>query len=46
MTLLNIFTHGIVLGWLMLKTDSLWGAVLYHAAMDLWLFIGPVNIFG
>lgn len=42
-TLLNIFTHGLVLGWLMLKTDSLWAAVLYHCAMDLWLFVGPLG---
>ena len=42
-TLLNIVTHGVVLGWLMLKTDSLWGAVLYHCAMDLWLFVGPLG---
>jgi membrane protease YdiL (CAAX protease family) len=42
-TLLNITTHGLVLGWLMLKTDSLWAAVLYHCAMDLWLFVGPLG---
>jgi membrane protease YdiL (CAAX protease family) len=41
--LLNLLTHGLVLGWLIYKTDSLWGAVLYHLAMDLWLFIGPLG---
>lgn len=40
---LNVFTHGLVLGWLIFKTDSLWAAVLYHLAMDYWLFIGPLG---
>lgn len=42
--LLNTFTHALVLGYLILKTDTLWGAALYHAAMDLWLFIGPLGL--
>lgn len=42
--LVNTFTHALVLGYLILKTDTLWGAVLYHAAMDLWLFIGPLGL--
>ncbi len=40
----NTFTHALVLGYLILKTDTLWGAALYHAAMDLWLFIGPIGL--
>ena len=40
---LNVFTHGLVLGWLIFKTDSLWAAALYHLAMDWWLFIGPLG---
>ncbi len=42
--LINTFTHALVIGYLILKTDTLWGAVLYHMAMDLWLFIGPVGL--
>jgi membrane protease YdiL (CAAX protease family) len=42
--LINTLTHALVLGFLILKTDTLWGAVLYHAAMDLWLFIGPTTL--
>jgi membrane protease YdiL (CAAX protease family) len=33
------FTMGLACGYLILKTDSLWGAVLIHAAADLFLFI-------
>ena len=40
---LNVFTHGLVLGWLIFKTDSLWASVTYHLAMDYWLFIGPLG---
>jgi membrane protease YdiL (CAAX protease family) len=32
---------GMVNGWVMLKTDSLWGSVLFHAGYDL-LVIIPV----
>ncbi len=42
--LINTFTHALVLGYLILKTDTLWGAVLYHMAMDIWLFIGPLSL--
>lgn len=42
--LINTFTHALVLGYLILKTNTLWGAALYHAAMDLWLFIGPLGL--
>jgi hypothetical protein len=31
----------LVNGWLMLKTDSMWGSVLFHAGYDL-LVIIPV----
>lgn len=42
--LINTFTHAIVLGYLIHKTDNLWGAALYHMAMDLWLFVGPTTL--
>jgi hypothetical protein len=29
----------VVLGYLIHTTDNLWGAALYHMAMDLWLFV-------
>lgn len=37
--LVYAFTMGLACGYLTLKTDSLWGAVLIHAAADLFLFI-------
>jgi membrane protease YdiL (CAAX protease family) len=37
--LVYAFTMGLACGYLILKTDSLWGAVLIHAAADLFLFI-------
>jgi membrane protease YdiL (CAAX protease family) len=40
----NTFTHALVLGYLILKTDTLWGAALYHMAMDLWLFIATLTL--
>jgi membrane protease YdiL (CAAX protease family) len=42
--LINTFTHALVLGYLIHKTDNLWGAALYHMAMDLWLFVGPTTL--
>jgi membrane protease YdiL (CAAX protease family) len=36
-----VVTLGLVNGWLMLKTDSIWGSVLFHAGYDL-LVIIPV----
>jgi membrane protease YdiL (CAAX protease family) len=33
------FTLGLACGYLIMKTDSLWGAVLIHTAADLFLFI-------
>jgi membrane protease YdiL (CAAX protease family) len=36
---LNTLTLGLACGYLMMKSDSLWGAVLIHAAADLFLFI-------
>jgi membrane protease YdiL (CAAX protease family) len=36
---INTFTLGLALGILTLKTNSLWGAILMHAAADLFLFI-------
>jgi membrane protease YdiL (CAAX protease family) len=32
-------TMGLACGYLMMKTDNIWGAVLIHAAADLFLFI-------
>ena len=37
--LINTFTLGLACGILMLKTDSIWGAVMVHGAADLFLFI-------
>jgi len=37
--LLNTLSLGLACGYLMMKTDSIWGAVLIHAASDLFLFI-------
>jgi membrane protease YdiL (CAAX protease family) len=36
-----VFSLGLVNGWVMLKTGSLWGSVLFHAGYDL-LVIIPV----
>ena len=36
-----VFTLGLVNGWVMMKTDSIWGSVLFHAGYDL-LVIIPV----
>ncbi len=44
--LINTFTHALVMGYLILKTDTSWGAVLYHMACDIWLFIGPLGLVG
>ena len=38
----NTFTLGLALGILMLKTESIWGAFLIHAAADLFLFIATL----
>ena len=35
----NTFTLGLACSYLIMKTDSIWGAVLIHAASDLFLFI-------
>lgn len=37
--LVNTLTLGLACGILMLKTDSIWGSVMIHAAADLYLFI-------
>jgi len=37
--LLNTFTLGVACGFLMQKTDSIWGAYLIHMAADVFLFI-------
>jgi membrane protease YdiL (CAAX protease family) len=36
---LNTLTLGLACGYLMMKSDSIWGAVLIHAAADFFLFI-------
>jgi membrane protease YdiL (CAAX protease family) len=36
---LNTLTLGLACGYLMMKSDNLWGAVMIHAAADLFLFI-------
>lgn len=35
----NTLTLGLACGYLIMKTDSIWGATLIHAAADLFLFI-------
>jgi membrane protease YdiL (CAAX protease family) len=40
----NTFTMGLACGILMLKTDSIWGAYLIHAAADLFLFIATLAV--
>jgi membrane protease YdiL (CAAX protease family) len=42
--LVNTFTLGLACGYLTLKTDSIWGAVLIHAAADLFLFIAMLAV--
>jgi membrane protease YdiL (CAAX protease family) len=37
--LANALTLGLACGFLMMKTDSIWGAVLIHAAADLFAFM-------
>jgi len=39
---INTFTLGLACGYLMLKTDSIWGPVMIHAAADLFLFIATL----
>lgn len=39
---LNTLTLGLACGYLMMKSDSIWGAVLIHAAADLFLFISTL----
>lgn len=39
MMLAYALTLGLACGYLMMKTDSIWGATLIHAAADLFLFI-------
>jgi membrane protease YdiL (CAAX protease family) len=41
---INTFTLGLACGILILKTDSIWGAVLVHAAADLFLFIATLAV--
>lgn len=40
---LIVFTLGLVNGFVMLKTDSIWGSVLFHAGYDLFVII-PVLV--
>jgi membrane protease YdiL (CAAX protease family) len=35
----NTLTLGLACGYLIMKTDNIWGATLIHAAADLFLFI-------
>jgi len=34
--MINLFTHGLAMGYLVFKMNNLWGASLYHAACDIW----------
>jgi membrane protease YdiL (CAAX protease family) len=40
----NTFTLGLTCGYLMWKTDSIWGPALIHAAADLFLFIAVLSV--
>jgi membrane protease YdiL (CAAX protease family) len=40
----NTFTLGLACGILMLKTDTIWGAFLIHAAADVFLFIATLAV--
>jgi membrane protease YdiL (CAAX protease family) len=40
----NTFTLGLACGYLMWKTDSIWGPALIHAAADLFLFIAVLSV--
>jgi membrane protease YdiL (CAAX protease family) len=40
----NTFTLGLACSILMLKTDSIWGAFLIHAAADVFLFIATLAV--
>ena len=42
--LVNTFTLGLACGYLILKTNSIWGAVLIHIAADWFLFIATLAI--
>jgi len=37
--LANTLTLGLACGYLMMKTDSIWGSTMIHAAADFFLFI-------
>jgi membrane protease YdiL (CAAX protease family) len=41
---INTFTLGLACAILMIKTDSIWGAYLIHAAADLFLFIAILAV--
>jgi len=41
---INTLTMGLACGILMVKTDSIWGAYLIHAAADLFLFIAMLAV--
>ena len=41
----NLFTRGLAMGYLVFKLDNLWGASLYHAACDFWLFVMTAGTF-
>jgi hypothetical protein len=43
--MLNLVTHGLAMGYLVFKMDNLWGASLYHAACDFWLFVMTAGTF-
>lgn len=40
----NTLALGLACGYLMMKTDSIWGAVLIHAASDFYLFVAVLAI--
>ena len=41
--LANTFTLGLACGYLMMKSDSIWGPTLIHAAADFFLFIAMLS---
>ncbi len=41
--LANTFTLGLACGYLTMKSDSIWGAIVIHAAADLFLFVAMLS---
>jgi membrane protease YdiL (CAAX protease family) len=42
--IVNTLTLGLACGYLMLKSDSIWGAIIIHAAADIFLFVSMLAV--